>query len=1623
MDLALDDFKDPSDQLTFADFQGNAPKGSSINERTAAQLAGGDTVLTSGSIEDYRKTKDQLLDPESREQFVLKQQNIRDNLFNDAKSSLVDTLSSPSIPDGEKLNSLIASKISVEKLPPLSTLDTLAEEAAIADSGDNETERASNSRFNALDSIKRMNSLKREITSAVNSLKLGQDSSTLRKVREIGELIVPFAESVHVKDVIGDITGTRPNVIKPLGESKKQLFSLVGDLPIDQIPAFTERVLQIIEENPGVILPDGNDIANLDILNRMFITNDYSDTERWFDNIVSVLDGVGAGSLIKSFVKGGKGSKVGTKLGREANAFKNRPKEAVTPLEEEALAFKSSQDPVSPLEEEALAFKSSQDPVSPLEEEAKAFSTEKEPTADTLFRRALNEDTRTEVPSTAPSQIIKDVNPELARSIHKLAAEDDTGEAAKALYGATKEEALAKDLLPEPDIRGGKVPNKVEMRRQGPEFEEPADIRKVSLTNGNTDVSLGELAKVREKLLNGLSEIEGMILHPSSMLFRTNLDRTTTIVARFSPTDSGFSTAQEALNRAQFAFRNYRINPDEFKILVRNGDEWVPTTLKEVEAKEVLKRSKPNIKDDVPELDDVDFAIGLEYNYRFSPEDLQEVDLLTTAPGYIARTVQLLDRLPTQFFASLGQGSIVQHILDVASVIHPQIANAISVAVDKSHALKKLYVKEFEKFSKSYSKLDKNRRALITDYINEANRDGLRLDTADLYSRGFNQKEVEVLREWRRANDIMFHANNRDAAKTIRFRGGKMFVHNGSDTKFVGRPIARKSLEKGDTIFDMTQDSVVKFDGTDLDKLYDEGGTLVRLDQPIQADGQWIDVVVARNTPEGGFTREIYDGEQVLAYRDGYYPVVYDANFFIEKVIKVNGKERHKVVASARDNRELDEALEMLRKDDPDATFSFRKDRSLNAPEARLFDDGAWSLYSNSGLTTQRFRGERLGDAGVNLNNLGTAHLKDPLEAVSRQIIQLSNRVAMRDVMDSVKKRWLLNYGDFIELPRNKKTGQLEMPSLPSQIKGKPGAPAKLVADARSNFNYLYGLENGYINGIDSTLKATLHLAADIFGEHGLPKLERLSLEAARVSPVQQAKTLAFKLFLSASPVRQSILQRGQIILLNAIHPKYVSTNLIPDLIRLDMARLGSKSSPKHTELFREIENTGILEAVDSNSLTRTDMLRLADLTASQKAKTLIGQPFKLSQKIGFDFAEQDNLIAAWLVQRDLAIKAGKNTKDQRVADEILGQARAFTLSMNRAGEFPYSQNTLGFFAQFLSFRHKIFLQTLTNRSLTPIGRAKLLAFTTAMFGADATIISTLWNKISDGTEPSEIKDNIQDGLLDFALNSALSAATGTEQAIDFGDLAPSEAFGMWNMISGMFSTDLGEIIANAPAGSLVFGNNARLTDAFKTGMRYFNIIDDYEDPELQTTFPDVAMSLMSTLSGVSATFKARYAFHHGQKLSSYGRITDDQVTKTEAVAAAFGFRTKTETGFTEVKKLIFGERSFENDDVVLWYNELKRQLSRRGTTVIENDLMQRTLAEAHRVFSEDRPRFLEILKGEIEKDATNGDFAMFKSLTSRMGLIPKEDMWKMINTLPAGNLRDQLTALVNTSEELLNGN
>lgn len=1583
--MELTDFQ--ATGLSMEDFSGlSLPKsGMSLNRRTTSQIAAASSIAQfQNDMSSFRFWRDSLATRQGREDYLLNG-SLKTSASDYYKGNFTEIMANPELPDEDKA-AVLSTVTGATPDTNMSTLDVLAQEMYLVDDAD-ESEEAFDSRSMMVDIISEVNDIKKQQQAIINGYRMGQDQSTLDMVADLGELMVPMAEWIQIDQLAREFGVPYSDAIL-MGEQKQALYELIEKVPMDQKLDFTRKVLDVISNNDTVVFSDGNILSSLEVLERMTVDNDYSDAGRWFDNIISVLDVIGVGTLLASAAKTPARAAKISRLQREAQLFRGTPE----PRAEEV--FTRPDDTLELTEEMRVP--------TALEVEARSFTPEVQTTAPDLEAEAKAWMTRTEVDPASPAQVFKETSPNAARGAHTSVALDTTDEAAEALYGTTKTEALAHDLLPEVDTRSV-VPNKVV--HDGPYYEQPKPLRQIQERDGNAYLTGREIKTVREKVIRGLENVEGMVPHKESLIIRLNDDGTTTFRMAYRPVDSGFKTADRAMENAMYAFRDYGLTEKEIVLLQRTKDGWVPTTQKELAAKAELRAAFTKAKKKIPaELKELDYAVAIDYNYKFTPSDLDIWDRLYPKNN-------LLDRLPPMM-ARTNSGSLTQHLVDPNSVMPPQIVEPASALLDRSVAMKKLFVETFnEGVIQPINKMKKDRRAMVEEYIKEANLREIKFDLVDLRARGFNSEEIEVLKEWRRANDALWHAANSDVAQTLRNRGFKIYTDN-QNNHLVVKPISRNQVGANTWFYDPITDVVENLRPEGLDDFYAKGGTFARLSEPMQINGEWIDTIKVANTPERGYLRGVRTDEKVLAYRDGYYPVMYDANWFLTKVVKGrNGQEFRKTVASAQREADILHAQKQLQATEPDAVFEARRDRRNNIQRYSQMAEDGWDIAVASGMSMQRVRGERLVDAGVDLHKAGHSNLLDPMEAVKIQINQLSQRVVLRTYLDSVKQRWINNYFDELGLKPNK-FGEKWFPDNIAQIERNPGVKQKTVADARSIFNYVHHLENSYINYIDETWRATLNYFAETLDTLGWAKASTALQSVSRSSPSSVSKGAAFKLYLAANPARQLIIQGHQSVQLQAINPRYFYGPLQWDIYRVNKVMRGDRSDPDAVLMYEEIVKSGILEAVDANNLVRQDTLQLAARTNTQKILNVANKPLEVSQKYGFDIGEQTVLVTSWLTHYDAKIKeVGRKTLTRRELDQVAGKARAFTYNMNRAGDMPYNQNSLAIIAQFLQVPHKALLQMFTNRALTKRQRAQLIAFNTIMYGVPTGLITYT------GLKPGPERDMIEAGLEDVLLNGIATWATGEEQQVDFGDLAPTNAYGLYDMVTTMATTDIFTLIKDSPSGSLIFGQNPRLTEAFKTGARYFNLIDDYDDPELDTKFTDVATATLQIFSGASNAFKARYAAQTDQKISSLGNLTDSDVTDFEAAMQFFGFRTKTETGSQEIRQIMYGDKDFTTTDVTLWYTELKRHLARRGMTVRERDISQRAISEAWRVFELDESRARETILNLLAADVKEGNLTIYEDVLKQMGIKSPNEVRDMISRLPPSKERDTLIRSVDIYE------
>lgn len=1446
------------------------------------------------------------------------------------KSSVLDFLADPEISDDVKLATTTQMLDATNE--HFNARNVLSNKALSLESGDENFAQEA-VRVDIAGAINEVNAYKKRTQAILNREVAKSNINTGKALMDIMGFIAPYAEQARVADIVtefnaevdggGNGASLVAEAITFMGSSKADMKEYMNKMPPAERIGMVESLVEIINSHDGIVLSDENDFARVEFLRTFLEDGYYNDFDEFVDNVVSLLDTTALGGVAARI------------LGRPAQAIRR--------------ALDSTPEVIDADIARAYAKGGAQ-------------------------------------PSSVAANM-KDVNPEKARAVHNLAQQDETGEAAASLYGTTREEAIASDILPEVASASGRVENKV--HNPGKDFDQELTVDADLMDFVNRDGAIylweEEKRKIRGNVYNDFTSAEGITLRSESSQIGTSTAGGAKISAIYGNTEGGFRTAEEALEKTKVGLRDFGVKDSEITILKRDNTGGY-TELSKFPAG--------------PEKLEGDFVARVDYDYKFNPFDFDEMSKFDVKWN-------IFDRI--QQGAPKG-GTLQRHILDIHSMLNKEATLGANVAVDKAAGMERAMLELGKKFTDTFTKLPSNRQALVEQYIKEANHKGLKFDINRLVADGYKPAEIQAIKNWRTYWDTVYWAENRDLGLTLRHRGYKLLEDAGTNTRLFAKPMQESAVKGGIKAYDYRTGNLVDVTPDELAEIYKNGGEVGKLRNPVDVEGEIGEYIISENKASGKYLRAIRDNDQVLNYREGYYQVAYTAPKYIVKRVKdKNGKVLYdKAIAVAGNTADAtkrakwhaDSEGKRFDPDDATADYFVREDVKGEG----LASDDYWNTQVSAGRSAQKVRGDRLEEASSTLQGAGEQFIMSPVDSMINSARSVSRRVPMRNYIETMKTRFMQQYGDV--LPKND-FGQPIFPNnRESLVKAGEGRNKKL-ADARTVWEYINYLEGGYINSIDEGMKSTMKLLGDLFAKAGMSKAESVALKASdNVGITGFAKNSAFQLYLALNPARQFIIQSHQAALLTANFPEYVVKGTmardLSGIITMNLhgnakmaAKVSGRSEKEIAEMFKEFQRSGLAASVDKQNLIRGSLTEIADSKRYKGKVAPVSGAVNISRRMGFDSGEYINIATSWLAHRDKMVKSGR-TMDDAALEEVSGLARNYTYNMNAAGDMPYNQNALGIIFQFMQVPHKAITQVAFNRVLSTEEKLRLLGFQAVMYTLPPGAMYAL---LGDSLpEDQETADAVVQGLEGYMLNKMLTLATGEKTSVDFGGLAPLDAYGLWEFGTSLITTDAGEILASTPSGQLFFGGNPRVTNAFKDAFRWANIVDDYEDP---TTFAQVADSFGKMSSGYSNYFKAEYARKYGQKVNSFGGITDPSVSSAEAWATKFGFPTMDETRSYYVKNKLYQDSKAFEEDVKAWYKDVKRHLATKDLNASEFGFASRVSAEAWRVFDANKPKARQVIMQMIKRDISQGDVKLLKATLKATGMGDANDVRALIKSLP----------------------
>lgn len=1453
---------------------------------------------------------------------------------------------------------------------------------------DGETHDSENARISTADTMREMYDARTRVQGLVNGHIASLENRDLAGASlDFLAGVLPFSNSIQqvkIGNAIAEATGkdrTLWGMIKDFaqpGTATSNIRERLESLPPEKRVQFAQAVKDAIANHSGLIFGNDNQYNQFENFDKVFQEGGYSDTAKFVDNVAPLLDAIGVGSMAKKGVQTLQAARAAKAIDPATEASTASRADTGTPLLTDKpiptdwevifppggnipgpkAAKQIEKEVVHPADWEVWydrAPPSAQlaNPQKKLAGPEQNLLTGPEfDAADEMKRIETNSSIGFEHPN-APGNVASQSNPTTARKMFDAATQDD--EAAKAFYGTDAQDAVARNVFPQATTTEGAVTTKVadigqEARRAA--RPDPA-ILDVLHDTGAIYFTRGEKAAARANAVNDFAQADGLVMNEAMSSFVLDGGRVR-ISGVYEVPGGSFNNAEQAMKQAQFALRNYGVTADDIQLLQKKGLDHVPVSLEEARGI------------------DGDFKIRVNLDHEIRPSDVDVMEQFDVKRNYTDR-----------FAVTTGDnGSMARWMMDAQSMLHPVYTGSASVADDMAARFGKVLLEKASAFSDSYTKLPKARKALVDDYIREANFNGIDFNQADLVARGFNPAEIDTLRNWRHFWDDHYTLENFDLIRTFRNEGYQIFKN--ANTELYARPIPKNSTLG--RFYDPATDTVRQFTPGELDNLYATNGTMAKLRRTTDFNGTTADYMIVRNTPTE-YLRAFRDTDRVLNYRKGYYQLSYNAPKYVDEILyDTAGREiGRKAVAVAGDIPEAQHFADRMSAANGGKYVVRSDDRALRTGSDNWFD-----VNSAGGRIAQRYRGKLLEDAS-GLNHLGDgSYIINPAQSAVRAAQSIAGRSVNRPMLDAAKERFVQQYEKY--LPTDV-FGRKQFPQHMQEIGAKGEFTTSELADARTTFEYIKYLENGYINSIDDGVKAVLHSLADTLGSRGFGKAERAVRAVAPDNLTGTLKGSVFTAYIGLNPLRQWVIQPAQSMRMLSYNPQGVLSGNITRLVGQYLGERLGLPMKADAGFAKFLDASGLADAVSKNNLVRGTLMDLAD--SSGTAVKGVKNAANALRHIGFDIGETVNILTHAGAVYDRRLRLGQNLADKTLRDEAFAEIRALSYGMNKANDMPYNQNTAAAVLQFLQMPHKALLQT-TNRIISPLDRVKLLAGDFMLFGTPVALIGTMLGKELLPDNP-DMRSFIQGGLVDFMTNHLFNIFYGREGTIDLGAIDPRGLDGWTKMAQALWTGGMSAMVTASPVGTL---SNNRIGSAVKSIGRYFNMLPDY-DNQNPTTFVSMLNDIARVTSGWNNASKAYLMLQMQQRRDAYGNLLDDKTTTPEAIAQLFGFGSKSQQDayalaqkWRDDKKKADADLQSQAKDIVKYYAE------RNPNGAQDADFITGVTGAIMQVYKDDPYAMQQVQKFAFQY-MQDQEPMLVENLLKAYGVRPSEDYFDDIKRAP----------------------
>lgn len=1186
------------------------------------------------------------------------------------------------------------------------------------------------------------------------------------------------------------------------------------------------------------------------------------------------------------------------------------------------------------------------------------------PVADAIRGLEFNTPLRMHHP-LATGNLISIANPHKARALHAAVILSGNDDVARAMFNTPAADVMNK-VLPQRTTPNGNVtysPPDLERLLLEKMFDDlPEDLKQAWMNSGNLGFTGPERVRAAAHIENKFKNASGVELVTELSSFSSKGDGNVTVSAVYGGTEGGFKTAADAVLQAAHKLRALGIVERDIEVLKREGgilrpisqSEWGDAATGEYFVR-VNSLQRPTIND-VGRLDKEEIS----YNW------------FDGIRGAMTRS----------------SGSLTRHIMNPMSIFKISAPAAVRATLLESKFEKHLLDLHTD-FARDFNSLSKERKSKMKGWMDYAKQNEIDYNYGTMKAEGFNDFEIDTLMKSRKYWDTHYTLENYDLITTLKNQKYERLMSANAD--FIVKKLPKNQNIKD--VYDPVADAVVPISKQEMDDLYNTNGYLAQLRRPAVVNGSKVEYVKVTNTPTV-YTRVLNDTDKVLNYKKGYFQTFYNAPIFITETVG----DVTRAIAVAGDSLRA----EAFRKQKQAAAvngeqYGIRPGRE----ETSIGSDEYWDVSSAGGRIAQRHRGQLLENADAP-NHIGdSTYVVDPVEAGIRAARSIAGRTVGRETLEIMKARFMSQFDNLLPVVE----GQVKFPSSLDEIALRTTGRSVDVQDARTMFEYIQYLENGYINGADEFVKGALNKIAEMLsrpaskGNKTAALLERgTRIASEEANPLALAKNFTFTSLIANHPLRQLVIQAHQIVRLFGYVGVYAPHDLFKGNAIFTKGTILGKQALSADELkfYNWIDESGVLSSIDKQNLVRGPLMDAAEL--GNVVTRGIKKSLSAVRRVGFDSGEMINQLGHMSATYFSYLRRGEDMNNPAVRAKAVTEANAISYSMNFADDMPYNQNTLGIIFQFMQAPHKSLLQS-TNKAIPPSKRLALLMADTLMWGAPSAALYKIFSP-EDMPEDPIVRDAVLKGIEFALLNKFFAMVSDTKYGeidIDVSSLDPRDLTGFGKMFEAAYAEGWDKLITNTPAGSLFLKDTGSVQTFIHKFMSWVSSNEEYISDPIEMR--DVALAGARALStGVSSMEKAIYMLNTERRLDARGNTVDDTAQTMEAIAQMFGFGSYNQKSMMEMSMKTTKEKKDREKDLDLVYKRIMSHYTDVGQ--LDNKSQEHNRRIVNHMLSNYRndPFALEYLKKRWQQELSGGNSKVVLDLMKASGFIGKDELMEMID-------------------------